>query len=38
MLDYRACGLEGEPTVAHVDQKLQYQVALLAADFEVFIR
>lgn len=38
MLDYRACGKDGEPTVIHVDQEADYEITFLAADFESFIR
>lgn len=38
MLDYRACGPEGEPSVVHVDQERDYRVTLLAPDFETFVR
>jgi hypothetical protein len=38
MLDYRACGPEGEPAVVHVDQEVDYRVTLLARDFETFVR
>jgi hypothetical protein len=38
MLDYRACGPDGEPTVVHVDQEQDYRVTPLAPDFETFVR
>jgi hypothetical protein len=38
MLDYRACGPDGEPTVVHVDQEADYQVTFLAPDFATFVR
>ena len=38
LLDYSACGPQGEPTVAHVDQEGDYAVTYLAPDFETFIR
>lgn len=38
MLDYRACGPTGEPTVVHVDQEHDFRVTFLAADFETFVR
>ena len=37
-LDYRECGPTGEPRVVHVDQDLDYEISLLANDFEAFIR
>ncbi|MCA9647071.1 MAG: SMI1/KNR4 family protein [Myxococcales bacterium] len=38
MLDYRKCGPQGEPSVIHVDQDLDYEVTELAPNFESFIR
>jgi hypothetical protein len=38
MLDYSACGPQGEPTVVHVDQEADYAITFLAKDFESFIR
>jgi hypothetical protein len=38
LLDYSACGPQGEPTVAHVDQEADYAITYLAPDFETFIR
>jgi len=38
MLDYRACGRDGEPEVIHVDQEDDYEVTFLADNFEAFIR
>ncbi|WP_433945064.1 SMI1/KNR4 family protein [Paenibacillus sp. SN-8-1] len=38
MLDYRACGPDGEPEVIHVDQESDYEITFLADDFETFIR
>ncbi|ASA24771.1 SMI1/KNR4 family protein [Paenibacillus donghaensis] len=38
MLDYRACGRDGEPAVIHVDQEADYEITLLANSFESFIR
>jgi hypothetical protein len=37
-LDYRACGVNGEPTVVHVDQELDYKITFVASSFEAFIR
>jgi len=37
-LDYSACGPTGEPRVVHIDQEVDYQVTLLAPNFESFIR
>ncbi len=37
-LDYRACGLQGEPQVVHVDQERDYQSTFVAESFEAFIR
>jgi hypothetical protein len=37
-LDYRTCGPEGEPSVVHVDQELEYKITFVARDFESFIR
>jgi hypothetical protein len=37
-LDYRACGPRGEPQVVHVDQEWEYQIVLVAENFEAFIR
>jgi hypothetical protein len=37
-LDYRKCGPSGEPQVVHVDQEWDYQITLVAEDFESFIR
>lgn len=37
MLDYRACGTEGEPEVVHVDQEDDYRITFLADNFEAFI-
>ena len=36
-LDYRDCGLEGEPRVVHVDQESDYKVTFVADSFEAFI-
>lgn len=37
-LDYRACGPQGEPSVVHVDQELDYAITPVAPDFESFLR
>lgn len=37
-LDYRECGLAGEPSVAHIDEDNDYKITTLAASFEEFIR
>jgi hypothetical protein len=37
-LDYRALGLDGEPTVVHVDQEYDYKITFVAPSFESFIR
>lgn len=37
MLDYRKCGINGEPEVVHVDQEFEYRITFLAKDFETFI-
>lgn len=37
-LDYRECGRQGEPKVVHIDQELDYEITLLADNFENFIR
>lgn len=38
MLDYRACGPQGEPAVVHVDQEDDYRITPLALNFETFVR
>ena len=38
MLDYRACGPDGEPAVAHIDQENDCRLTRLAPNFEVFAR
>lgn len=37
MLDYRACGADGEPAVVHVDQEADYHITFLAPSFATFI-
>ena len=37
-LDYRECGRQGEPKVVHIDQELDYEITLLADNFEDFTR
>jgi hypothetical protein len=37
-LDYRECGSHGEPIVVHVDQECDYQITVVARDFESFVR
>lgn len=37
-LDYRQFGPNGEPTVVHLDQELDYKITFVAPDFETFIR
>jgi hypothetical protein len=38
MLDYRACGPQGEPAVVHIDQENNYRITPLAPTFEAFVR
>ena len=38
VLNYRTCGKRGEPQVVHVDQEDDYGIAVVAPDFETFIR
>ena len=38
MLDYRACGPQGEPAVVHIDQEDDYRITPLAPTFEAFVR
>lgn len=38
MLDYRACGKQGEPQVVYVDQEDDYRIVFVARDFESFIK
>jgi hypothetical protein len=38
LLDYRKCGKNGEPEVAHVDQEHDYKITFLAKDFESFVK
>ena len=37
-LDYRQCGVDGEPQVVHVDQEFDYKITFVAPNFESFIR
>jgi hypothetical protein len=37
-LDYTDCGATGEPRVVHVDQERDYEITLVAPDFESFVR
>lgn len=37
MLDYRKCGVDGEPEVVHVDQSYDYKITFLSKNFEEFI-
>jgi hypothetical protein len=37
-LDYRKCGVAGEPEVTHVDQELDFQKVVIAPNFETFVR
>lgn len=36
-LDYRECGVNGEPSVVHINQESDYEITYLAGDFESFI-
>jgi hypothetical protein len=38
MLDYRACGPDGEPQVVYVDQEDDFSITFVASDFASFIR
>ena len=38
MLDYRACGPQGEPAVVHIDQENDHRITPLAPSFEAFVR
>jgi hypothetical protein len=37
MLDYRACGPDGEPRVAYVDQEDDYRITVVAPDLRTFL-
>lgn len=37
-LDYRECGIKGEPKVVNIDQENDYEITHLADNFEEFIR
>lgn len=37
-LDYRSCGRDGEPSVVHVDQELDYAITFVAPSFQEFVR
>ena len=37
-LDYRDCGVTGEPKVVHVDQQSDFRITVVAANFESFAR
>ena len=37
-LDYRECRPQGEPKVSYVDQEMDYQIIVLADNFEDFIK
>jgi hypothetical protein len=37
-LDYRECGVDGEPRVVHIDQELDYKITVVAPNFESFVR
>jgi len=37
-LDYRECGLAGEPKVVHVDQEFDFKITFVAENFESFVR
>jgi SMI1-KNR4 cell-wall len=36
-LDYRTCGPHGEPQIVHVDQESDYDIAVVAPNFEMFV-
>ena len=38
MLDYRACGKDGEPSVVYVDQEDDFRITVVAPDFASFVR
>jgi hypothetical protein len=37
-LDYKKCGVRGEPQVVHVDQELDNKKTVLAPTFEAFVK
>lgn len=37
-LDYSECAPNGEPRVVHIDQESDYEITLVAKDFEAFVR
>lgn len=38
MLDYSLCGKQGEPRVVYIDQEDDYQMSVLAENFEDFVK